>query len=647
MAAPDPATPARMTRREWMALALILAVAALLRMGWPGFTEFKQDEAHLYALALDVAELRAWPLRGISSSVGLPNPPISVYLFALPLVVWKSPLAATLFVGALNTASVALGYWLARRYWGVRVALISAALYAAAPWAVIYSRKIWAQDLVPLFTVAYVATGLLAFVEGRRGWLVAHLALLAVVVQIHLSGVALVPLTVLLLVWFRRSVDRRFLLAGLGAAALTALPIALYGLSRLGGLAGASGWLAAHPSVLSTDSLELALMLAQGTQLRGLAGPEAFRAFEASVPNFTPLLWLGGLLTLAGLGLVVGRWWARRGRARPTGITVGLIVGLWLVLPSLFFLRHATPVFPHYFIILFPAPYLLAALVVDAASTRWRVPWLWLLPTAIAVSQVWLSLALLRFVGQTHTPGAFGTPLAVMLQAVEAARSLGQEVVVVADGTDPATEQAPAIFEALLRHTPHRFVDGRTTAVFPAGEAAVLLWPPAQVYDWPVLALYEQWGGGQWAARVPLRDGEGEALIAAGTGAQPAVPSPRAASALLANGVALLGTADAPSGWQLWWRAPGPASGERYHFFAHLLDGDGQRLAQVDAPTYAPEAWRAGDLVASHFALPESGSAVRAGMYAFPSLAPVPVLDGAGQPAGEWLEFTREGGLTD
>jgi hypothetical protein len=38
---------------------------------------------------------------------------------------------------------------------------------------------------------------------------------------------------------------------------------------------------------------------------------------------------------------------------------------------------------------------------------------------------------------------------------------------------------------------------------------------------------------------------------------------------------------------------------------------------------------------------------VRAGMYAFPSLAPVPVLDGAGQPAGEWLEFTREGGLTD
>jgi 4-amino-4-deoxy-L-arabinose transferase-like glycosyltransferase len=171
--------PAKATRPEWLALALILAVAALLRMGWPGLTEFKQDEAHLYALALDVAELRAFPLRGISLSVGLPNSPLSVYLYALPLFLWKSPIAATLFVGLLNTASVAVGYWLARRYWGVRVALLSAILYAAAPWAVIYSRKLWSNDLLPFFTVSCIAAGLLGFVEGRRRWLAAHLVLLA------------------------------------------------------------------------------------------------------------------------------------------------------------------------------------------------------------------------------------------------------------------------------------------------------------------------------------------------------------------------------------------------------------------------------------------------------------------------------------
>ena len=637
---PPAQTP--VTRRELLALVLVLAVAALLRMGWPGITEFKRDEAQLYGLALDAAELRAFPLRGISSSVGLPNSPLSVYLFALPLFVWKSPLAATLFAGLLNTASVGLGYWLARRYWGVRVALVSAALYAAAPWAVIYSRKIWAQDLLPLFTLATVGAALLALVEGRRGWLVVHLALLAVVIQIHLSGLALVPITLLLLILFRRNVHRREVVLGLGLAAVTAVPIAVYALTRLPTLTRVLDALAEHPAVFSTASVELALMVVQGTQVRGLTGPEAFRAFEATVPNFNPLLWLGGALMLLGLGLVLWRWWVGRGKPRTLAVSVGLVVALWLVVPSLVFLRSSTPVFPHYFIILFPAPYFLAALAVDAAATRWRQAWLWVLPLAIALSQVWLSLALLRFVGHTHTPGAFGTPLGRLLLAAEAARSLGgEEVVVVAEGADPNHDQAAAVFDVLLRDTPHRFVDGRTTAVFPAGQSVVLLWPPAVAYDWPVEALYADWGGGQWQQRVPLRAGEGEALIAIGAATPPAIPRPREASALLANGVELLGTGAAGEGWQLWWRAPGPETGEPYHLFAHLLGGDDERLAQIDVPTYAPAAWRAGDLVASHFALPAGGEQVRAGMYAFPSLAPVSVLDGAGQAAGDWLLFPR------
>ena len=74
--------------------------------------------------------------------------------------------------------------------------------------------------------------------------------------------------------------------------------------------------------------------------------------------------------------------------------------------------------------------------------------------------------------------------------------------------------------------------------------------------------------------------------------------------------------------------------------FAHLLDDTGARiLAQADGPTYSAADWQAGDLVASRFALPAGGALVRAGMYAYPSLDPVPVLDAAGNPAGQWIEF--------
>jgi hypothetical protein len=59
----------------------------------------------------------------------------------------------------------------------------------------------------------------------------------------------------------------------------------------------------------------------------------------------------------------------------------------------------------------------------------------------------------------------------------------------------------------------------------------------------------------------------------------------------------------------------------------------------VDQATYAPLDWRAGDLVVSYFALQGEGVLVRAGMYAYPSLAPVSVLDAQGEPSGQWIEF--------
>ena len=103
--------------QEWLLVAVLVGLAGLLRMNWVGISEFKADEARLLALALDMADGQI-AMRGISSSVGLPNFPMSVWLYALPLVVWPHPYAATLFTGLLNTLAVLGCYWLVRRYWG-------------------------------------------------------------------------------------------------------------------------------------------------------------------------------------------------------------------------------------------------------------------------------------------------------------------------------------------------------------------------------------------------------------------------------------------------------------------------------------------------------------------------------------------------
>lgn len=634
-----------MSRRTEIALfCAVLLLAGVLRLGWPELTEFKRDEAHVYGLALDLAEFKALPLRGIGSSVGLPNSPVSVYLFALPLCLWKSPLAATLFVGALNTASVALAYAMTRRYWGARAALFAALLYAAAPWAVIYSRKIWAQNLLPLFVTGYAFTALLAFVEGRRRWLSAHLVLLAISAQLHYAALTLIPLTALLMWLFRRNVDWRALGWGIAAALLTMLPFALY-VAMQGGHSAGRLELLARPVQISADALTLSALVMLGTELHSLAGPLAFRDYLATIPDLSPLLYLGGLLVLAGFLMTLWTWRRHRTSA---GSSVkheaALVLALWLALPIVVFIPHTTPIFPHYFIVLFPAPFVLAGIFLDALLRRFPSRTFQLIgglvPLAIAAGQVWTFAALLNFVSARATPGGFGVPLGYLLRVAALAQS-APDVLVVSEGADPRVDETPAVFHVLLRGVPHRFVDGRTTAVLPAGEAMVILWPGAQPL--PGEAAYRAWGGGQWSSVLPLRAGEGDVRAVTGSGVGPGVPRVREASALLSNGAEIVGSGGDSALWQLWWRAAEVGAAEDVTLFAHLLDANGRRVAQADVPTYPTSGWRAGDWVVSYFPLNAEGVMVRAGMYDSLTHTPVDVLDAGGQPAGPWVEFALEG----
>src|ERR1044071_1779329 len=153
---------------EWAGLALIVILATVLRLGWPNVVEFKRDEANLSVLSLDMLHGRSFPLLGIDSSVGIRNAPVNVYLMLLPYTLSSNPELATSYVGLLNVIAVLLLYGLIRRYYGPLAAFVAALLYAVSPWAVVYSRKIWAQDMLPLFIVLTIGTALLGFLEGKR-----------------------------------------------------------------------------------------------------------------------------------------------------------------------------------------------------------------------------------------------------------------------------------------------------------------------------------------------------------------------------------------------------------------------------------------------------------------------------------------------
>ena len=403
--------------------------------------------------------------------------------------------------------------------------------------------------------------------------------------------------------------------------------------------------------------MRLTYLISSGAEIHSLVG-EAFADFLAQVPPMAWVHWLWAALIL--IGSVWLAWQARQHWGRPQA-DAGFIVLLWLWGPALFFLYATTPIFIHYFIATLPAQYIAAAVGLVALARR-ATAYLNARPThvlrftfyallATAVFQLYTLGALLVFVRSHATPGGFGTPLARKLAAAEAAQHLvattaATEVIAVGPGTSPAEDDFPAVYDVLLRATPHRFADVTQTALFPAHAAVVLL--DTSETEIHVGALYEE--AAVSAATFPLRAGEGELQVLALPSR--AAPTPEHAFAdtiLLTNFVRFLGytgplVAEEAARWQVHWQTADNPDPRDFHIFNHLLNENGERIAQVDGAAFAGNQWQPGDVVVSHFVLPWPPGAgaprtMRVGMYVYPQVEPVLLMDVAGNPYADAVEI--------
>ena len=82
-----------------------------------------------------------------------------------------------------------------------------------------------------------------------------------------------------------------------------------------------------------------------------------------------------------------------------------------------------------------------------------------------------------------------------------------------------------------------------------------------------------------------------------------------------------------------------------YHWTNQLFDAQGRRWAQADAAGYPARYWRRGDIVGYQFSLdlpgdlPSGDYVLRLGQYTFPDVATVPVIDVAGLPQADAVEY--------
>lgn len=645
-------------RTEFLLLAVVLLLTAVLRTSLPSLTEFKADEARLTLLALEMAEGTAFHIRGISSSVGFPNFPMSVWLYSLPLLLWKHVYAATIFTGLLNTTAVLGSYWLVRRYYGVEAALVAALMFAVSPWAIHHSRKIWAQNLLPFFIVGWGIAATLAFVEKRQRWLIVHFLALAIAVQIHLAAVALVPVTGLLLLIFWRRLDWKITAVSITLAALTTVPFLYYlltqgqqFLSGNGSVASECGW--------DFSAFRMAWLLTSGKEIHALAGADQFRNYLATVPDLTAVYLLWGVLIAGGLVLLGKNVWTRITQMNIDSSSlyqhpsvksvsrykVSLILLLWLFVPILFFSLPFLPAELHYLLPIYPVPFIAAGIFVARLPLRWRRG-LQIIIILSAIAQLFVWSQLMSFASQTATPGGVGTPLVMKLKATDLAQTWlaeteATEILIAGDGERPLLDEFPAVYDLLLHDVPHRFVDVTKTAVFPQNPSIILLAPHPQADG---ATLYQQ--AASQSETIPLRDGEGTLQILqieeAITPQHPIEPPQ-----ILSNWAAIAGYddpiahADGTATWRLYWYTGEPAAVD-FHLFTHLLNANGEEIGAMDTAVFDANQWQQGDLVVSTMRMewPDETVTVRTGMYTFPEETAVSLYDVAGNLAGESLEIS-------
>lgn len=377
------------TRNHWWLLA-ILIVAVYLRVSHIGLLEFKADEANAAILAVKMAHGDAFPSVGLTYSVGVRQAPLYIYLLAPFFAVSRSPAAFTVGWGLVSAAAVGLCHWIGRRFFSEKIGLMAAALFAVSPWAVIYSRKIWPQDFLPVFCTVLLWMWYKFLIEEKRGFLLGIVLLSVAAWQVHLAATNLIVLGGVLWLVCRYPLNWKRIGLGLGVNLVLLLPYINFQMEqnwedfrRASLVVEASNQAEVytiqgiHPQwgfpLPSRDYFGFVLSTVSGAQMEDILGLSTadFVAQDGVSKTLITLVKLLFVCAMVAAGVVV----VRGARASPRFPYFDLsherplaVLWLWVLTPVVFFGLVGLRTYLSYYALTFPVTVLLMAWAIDAGQ---------------------------------------------------------------------------------------------------------------------------------------------------------------------------------------------------------------------------------------------------------------------------------------
>ena len=636
-------------KREWLLLFGILLFSFGFRLLQLDTAFFGPEQAWIAQASWKLANWQEFPTHMFTSSVNHSLFPLTVYITFVPYLIFDHVYALLILCLLLNVGALGLCWWFSQRFWGAYVATLATLIYACMPWAILLSLRIWPNILLPPFVMLWAVGCGLAFGEDRPRWLMLAWGAAWLSFQLHVSGVMLL-VTLFAMMWVFRGPQRwRYAFIGTVWAMVPALPwmyAQLTGAAELGlNLAIPAGRYGLQVNFERIYQFFTAHDLAANFISDGrdqLASRLAYMRYLAPIWS---ALYLGSLLFL------VGRIWVADRQGRP----LYLLLILWCLSSFGFTLFTEAPYTIVYYWPVLPAPCIALALLWQHLAKK--IPqfgWVLLLPLlvlcALNLNAVWSIDRYIKDEIRREDPTSHAFSLGdhppPLVWQLETAREIRQRleagtaselilVFSVDKGESPIILRQPFLHH--LRGNVVRVLDIRQPHLLYPDHNSLVLWHDREPELEDPLKSQLQFLGQVGPYHL--------FQLAAHAGPAPRIPLDKRPA--YENGLQLLGYDElsCEGVWQLHW-TPGPAleeDGNPVHFFVHLLDAEGEKLAQRDLRAFDVRDWRDGDHIVTRIEFGQelqglSIETIRVGLYYFSVkantyLSGIQALDEMGSPA--------------
>ncbi len=206
---------------------VVLLSALSFRITQLDLIEFKADEAINLLLAARPLFGHEFVSGGTVSSLGVLNPPIFNYILFPIALISLDPQIASLTIALINVAAILGFYFLVKRYYSLTTATIASLLISFSPWSILYSRKIWMQDLLMPFTVLLLLSIHKLIIEKNEKYWILYTASSLILIQLHPISIVFISITSIFM-FSRTKKSLKYIVYGILIGILPFIPYVIY-----------------------------------------------------------------------------------------------------------------------------------------------------------------------------------------------------------------------------------------------------------------------------------------------------------------------------------------------------------------------------------------------------------------------------------